>query len=70
MLLWVPASVLVLEQVAERANCFGLRWSMVVRRDCKRYQAFKATADSKMTPSTHVSKAIVAAVLSSAAKLA
>ena len=61
-LLWVPANVVVLEQVADIADVFGLRCAMLTARDSSRYATFTAVASNKMTPSTDISKAIVAAV--------
>ena len=61
-LLWVPANVVLLEHVGDESDCFGLRFSMLLGRDASRYDSFVKVAASKMTPSTHVSKAVVAAV--------
>jgi hypothetical protein len=68
--LFVPANVVILEHVGDNSDCFGLRWAMVLSRDRRRYKAFKNTAESKMTPSTHISKAIVAAVKAASEELA
>ena len=59
--LLVPANVLIAEQVTDSSDCFGLRWAMVLSRDTSRYKVFETLAASKLTPSTHISKAIVAA---------
>ncbi len=58
-MLFVPANSLTLETVMDKADCFGVRWSMVCARDVLRYQCFEAVATNKMTPSTHMSKRIV-----------
>ena len=64
--LWIPANVVVAEQVTDGADCFGLRWAMVLDRDTARFKAFENVAASKLNPATHVSKAIVAAAAKTA----
>ena len=60
-MVWLPAGAVAFETVAPGADCFGLRWQMISSNDKKHYAAFQSVADSKMTPSTHVAKAIVRA---------
>ena len=61
-LLWVPANCLVVEQVNDASDVFGLRFSMLLARDKTRHSSFVSMANNKMTPSIYVSKAIVRAV--------
>ena len=63
--LFYPANTLALEQVADDADTFGLRFAMVLSRDSERYKTFVEQAANKLTPSTHVSKGVVAAAAAS-----
>ena len=58
--LWLPANVVVLESVSAEEDTFGLRWGMVCHRDTTRMSTFTALANQKITPSTHISKHVVA----------
>ena len=59
-LVWVPAHSLIVEQVADSADCFGLRCGMVVPTDTEAFANFTTVANRKMTSSSHISKAVVA----------
>ena len=61
-MLWAPAHSLIMEQVGDNGDSFGLRWGMLFARDVQSFKLFKDVASSKLTPSTHHAKAIVAAV--------
>ena len=66
--LWVPASVIVLEQVGDEADHFGLRFQMLLARDTARYKTvITDVAAAKITPSTHMSKEAVKAFASQSA---
>ena len=59
--LFLPANTLALEQVGDDAVTYGLRFAMVLARDNERFKTFNDLASNKLTPSTHVSKGVVAA---------
>ena len=59
-LVWVPAHSVIVEQVADEADCFGLRFGMVIPTDTAAFAEFATVAGRKMTSSGHISKAVVA----------
>ena len=67
--LFIPANMLTLESVADGSDVFGLRWAAVFSRDKERFNKFEVIAGQKMTPSTHISKAILSAANVSASAL-
>ena len=62
-----PANTLELEQVVDDADTLGSWFAMVLSRDSERYKTFMDQAANKLTPSTHVSKGVVAAAAASTA---
>ena len=59
--MFVLAHTLVFEEATGGEDAVGLKWSMVCSRDSAGMEVYKKKAEQRMTPSTDISKLVLAA---------